>query len=131
MSSQAPCSFQLLSLLGHRSWLDVSIRRNTAIGARRRTCQNANLASKNSFSRSTAAIRWRHEPMAQRWVAASGETFARWQIAATRYNARSQHNQPGRFVERNLLHHRQRKTSCLGGIGIFELARTGDRKSAG
>src|SRR3546814_4528595 len=44
VSAQAPCSFQPLSLLGHRSWLDVSIRRNTAIGARRRTCQNANLA---------------------------------------------------------------------------------------
>src|SRR3546814_18503166 len=70
---------------------------------------NANLASKNSFSRSTAAIRWRHEPMAQRWVAASGETFARWQIAATRYNACSQNNRPGRFVERNLLRHRRRK----------------------
>src|SRR3546814_14020396 len=63
--------------------------------------------------------------MAQRWVAASGETFARWQIAATRYNACSQNNRPGRFVERNLLRHRRRKTYWLGGIGCFDLARTG------
>src|SRR3546814_20359949 len=66
VSAQAPCSFQPLSLLGHRSWLDVSIRRNTAIGARRRTCQNARSEERRVGKECVSTCRSRWSPYVEK-----------------------------------------------------------------